>query len=357
MIFGSADGARQAVRRFWHAGGTVTMVLDGPVAGLPDRLDTVRYATRPALNDTAGMLRLLGPAWLIVDVGLPRRYRDRITQLAAQLHVLMISEDPAPRRGEVTLVGGGPGRTSLLTLEAVDALRRADVVFCDRLAPTDDLGQLAAGAEVRDVGKSPYHHPVGQRAIEAEMIGRARRGESVVRLKGGDPFVFGRGGEEMLACVAAGIPVRVVPGVSSALSVPASVGIPVTHRDVSKAFTVISGHTPPEAYELEALIQLDATIVILMGIANLHQIMTGLDRAGLSPDTPAAVIERGFSERQRTAVTTAGELVAEMYRLDITSPAVIVLGKVVAMRAEMAATAQVVRELGPWFAASEARTS
>jgi uroporphyrin-III C-methyltransferase len=230
-------------------------------------------------------------------------------------------------------------------------------VFYDRLAATDDLDQLAVGAELRDVGKSPYHHPVDQRSIEDQMINRAREGESVVRLKGGDPFVFGRGGEEMLACVAAGVPVRVVPGVSSALSVPASCGIPVTHRDVSKAFTVISGHTPPEAYELEALVRLGATIVILMGIGNLNQIMAGLDRAGLPGRTPAAVIERGFSADQRSMVTTADKLAADVRRLNITSPAVIVLGEVVALRSELGGAAEVVRELRPRAAVPEARAS
>ena len=249
------------------------------------RLDTVRYASRPARSDTAGLLRLIGPAWLIVDVGLPRVVAERIRELAGHLHVLMITEEPAPAGGQVSLVGGGPGRTSLLTLEACTALRQADVVFFDRLAPTEDLDELAAGAELIDVGKTPYHHPVPQSSIYDQMVARARRGQSVVRLKGGDPFVFGRGGEEMVACLAAGVPVRIVPGVSSALSVPAACGIPVTHREISQAFTVISGHTLPETHELEALVRLGGTIVILMGIASLADTMAGLSRAGL-PSAP-----------------------------------------------------------------------
>ena len=230
-----------------------------------------------------------------MDVGLPLGLRDRVRELAGHLHVLMIDEEPAPSSGQVTLVGGGPGRTSLLTLEACAALRQADVVFFDRLAPTEDLDELAAGAELVDVGKTPYHHPVSQSAISEELVTRARRGQSVVRLKGGDPFVFGRGGEEMLACVEAGVPVRIVPGISSALSVPGACGIPVTHREVSRSFTVISGHTPPEPHELEALVRLGGTIVVLMGIGSLPQTMAGLSRAGLAADTPAAVVERGFS--------------------------------------------------------------
>ena len=357
VIFGEAAGARQALRRFLHCGGNVTMVSEGPLPDEEQRLDTVRYAGRPARSDTAGLLRLIGPAWLIVDVGLPRAMRERIRELAGHLHVLMITEEPAPSGGQVALVGGGPGRTSLLTLEACAALWQADVVFFDRLAPTEDLDELAAGAELVDVGKSPYHHPVPQHAISDQMITRARRGQSVVRLKGGDPFVFGRGGEEMLACVAAGIGVRIVPGVSSALSVPAACGIPITHREVSKAFTVISGHTPPETRELEALVRLGGTIVILMGIANLAQTMAGLSRAGLPTGTPAAVIERGFSDAQRSITTTAGELAAEVRRLDITSPAVVVIGDVVAVAPAFGRSAEVVEAFRPRWSAPEARAS
>lgn len=357
MIFGDAVGARQALRRFLHGGATVTLVTEGPPSDRAQRLDTVRYASRPARTDTTGLLRLIGPAWLIVDVGLPRALRERVRELAGHLHVLMITEEPAPDGGQVTLVGGGPGRTNLLTLEGCAALRRADVVFFDRLAPTDDLDELAAGAELVDVGKSPYHHPVPQTSISEQMVARAQRGQSVVRLKGGDPFVFGRGGEEMLACAAAGVGVRIVPGISSALSVPAACGIPVTHREVSKAFTVISGHTPPERHELDALVRLGGTIVILMGITSLPQTMAGLGQAGLPAGTPAAVIERGFSDAQRSTMTTAGELAAEVRRLDITSTAVVVIGDVVSVAPACAPTAQVVEAFGPWWSAPEARAS
>ena len=152
----------------------------------------------------------------------------------------MIDEEPAPRSGQVTLVGGGPGRTSLLTLEACAALRQADVVFFDRLAPAKDLDELAAGAELVDVGKLPYRHPVSQSAISEELVTRARRGQSVVRLEGGDQYVFGRGGEEMLACVEAGLPVRIVPGIiqrpvrAGSLWDPGhpSRGEPVVHGDL-----------------------------------------------------------------------------------------------------------------------------
>jgi uroporphyrin-III C-methyltransferase len=208
------------------------------------------------------------------------------------------------------------------------------VVFFDRLAPTAELSRLAPAATLHDVGKTPYHHPVGQRSIEDLMIEAARAGASVVRLKGGDPFVFGRGGEELQACVAAGVPVRIVPGVSSALSVPAAHGIPVTQRGISRAFTVISGHAPLEPDELHGLVCLGGTIVILMGVANLTQIVTGLARAGLSARTPVAVVERGFSETERRTFTSLGALPTEARRLDISSPAVIVVGEVVTVAPE-----------------------
>ena len=331
VIFGDAVRARQVVRRFQHVGASVTLVTKRP-------------------RDRSALLRLLGPAWLIVDVGLPSGVRDRVRELAGHLRVPVLEEAPAPVHGQVTLVGGGPGRTSLLTLEACAALRQADAVLFDRLAPTEDLDELAAGAELVDVGKSPYHHPVPQSAINAELVARARRGESVVRLKGGDPFVFGRGGEEMLACVEADVPVRVVPGVSSAMSVPAAAGIPVTHRELSRSFTVISGHTPPLAQELDALVRLGGTIVVLMGIANLPQLMAGLSRAGLPAGTPAAVIERGYSADERSTLTTAGELAGEIRRRVVTSPAVVVIGSVVAVAPAFGAAAEVIEVIGPrWF--------
>ncbi len=266
VIFGDPVGARQAVRRFRRpAGGTRRR---------PESAEQAR-ATGPHL------LRLIGPAWLIVDVGPAARPAGPGARAGRTPARADDRGGTGTVPGQVTLVGGGPGRTSLLTLEACAALRQADVVFFDRLAPTDDLAELAAGAELVDVGKSPYHHPVPQNAISEELVTRARRGQSVVRLKGGDPFVFGRGGEEMLACVEAGVPVRIVPGISSALSVPGACGIPVTHREVSRSFTVISGHTPPEPHELEALVRLGGTIVVLMGIGSLPQTMAGLSRAGL----------------------------------------------------------------------------
>ncbi|WP_375425169.1 uroporphyrinogen-III C-methyltransferase [uncultured Friedmanniella sp.] len=331
VVFGSPVPARRVVTRYVRAGARVTLALPGPVPPVEERMDSVHYTSQPGSADTSGLLRLLGPAWSAVVVDAEPVVRDRVIELCGHLRVLVQREVPAATQGQVVLVGGGPGDPRLLTVEACQALRDADVVFYDRLAPTEALPELAPGAELVDVGKSPYHHPVTQRSIEELMVARARAGQSVVRLKGGDPFVFGRGGEEMLACLGAGVSVRIVPGVSSSLAIPAASGIPVTHRGLSHAFTVISGHVPPSADELAALVRLGGTIVVLMGIASLEQIVGGLCGAGMDGDVPAAVVERGFSASQRSTFTTVGRLPAEVRRLDLRSPAVVVIGEVVSV--------------------------
>ncbi len=336
VIFGRFPAARRVIRRYAASGAKTTAVIDGPMPAPVARPDAVRFVAQPRLDDRPSMLRLIGPAWLVVIVGADGVGKETVSRLAAQLRILVTLESAAAEIGTVTLVGGGPGLTSLLTVAGCEALREADVVFFDRLAPQAELARLAPGAELVDVGKTPYHHPVSQGRIEDLMIERARLGQSVVRLKGGDSFVFGRGGEELLACSAAGIPTRVVPGVSSAIAVPAAAGIPVTHRGISHAFSVISGHVPPSAEELSALVRLRGTIVILMGIANLTQIVAGLRTAGIADDLPAAVVERGFSDSQRTTVTTVERLAFDARRLDVASPAVVVIGEVARLGTRLA---------------------
>jgi uroporphyrin-III C-methyltransferase len=175
----------------------------------------------------------------------------------------------------------------------------------------------------------PFHHQVGQRDIEHAMVTRALGGDHVVRLKGGDPYVFGRGREEVQACLDLGVPVEVVPGVSSAISVPAAAGIPVTHRGVARMFTVVSGHVPLSEAELTHLAGLGQTIVVLMGMLGWPQLQAGLIRAGLSADTPAAIVERGYSDTQRSTVATLGQLAHRIAAVAISSPAVVVIGEVV----------------------------
>ncbi len=329
VVIGSTADAHRVLRRYLVAGARVTAVVEGPVPLPPERLPGVRYSVCPESDDVRDWMNLLGPSWLVVLVGTGQDTAKHVSELCSHLRVPVVTETAAVGHGVVTLVGGGPGATGLLTVEACQALREADVVFFDRLAPTAELARLAPTADLVDVGKRPHHHPVSQDEIQTQLVARARNGESVVRLKGGDPFVFGRGGEEVQACVRAGVEVRVVPGISSALSVPAVVGVPLTHRGVSRAFTVVSGHDPLSSSELSALAELGGTLVILMGINNLPQITAGLLRAGLAPATPAAVIERGFSETQRTTAATVSTLAAECRRVEVQSPAVVVIGEVV----------------------------
>ncbi|WP_285114360.1 uroporphyrinogen-III C-methyltransferase [Leifsonia sp. fls2-241-R2A-40a] len=235
------------------------------------------------------------------------------------------------RIGSVTLVGGGPGDPDLLTVAGVRALSEADIVLYDRLAPHETLAAMAPRAELVDVGKRPGHHPIPQEEIQRMMVAAALDGANVVRLKGGDPFVFGRGGEEVEACRSAGIPVVVVPGVTSAISVPAAAGIPVTHRNTSRMFTVVSGHAPLSPAELEHLAGLGGTIVILMGITNLPSITAGLLRFGMAPAMPVAVIEQGYSARQRTTFGELTTILTESVQARVASPAVVIIGEVVSL--------------------------
>lgn len=227
--------------------------------------------------------------------------------------------------GRVVLVGAGPGDPDLLTVRGARELESAEVVVVDRLAPRELVDRLGPHVEVVDVGKTPFHHPIPQREIEAILIDRARAGKRVVRLKGGDPFVLGRGGEEVQACRAAGVPVDVVPGVTSALSAPAAADIPITHRGLSKSVTIISGH---ENLDYPALVAVGGTLVVLMGMSRLPEISAGLVRAGLAADTPSAVVHHAFSDHHRVVRAPIGQLALECAQANVGNPAVIVVGEV-----------------------------
>ncbi|WP_138443668.1 uroporphyrinogen-III C-methyltransferase [Sinomonas susongensis] len=321
VLLGEADDARQALARYQRAGAALTHVGSPaafPAAALPARPALVAVV-RPSAGNGAGHD---DGAWAPAL----EHYR--------RAGVPIVREPAAGRRGHVTLVGGGPGSQGLLTVDAVEALRDADVVLFDRLAPWRGVERLTT-AELVDVGKLPGHHKVPQEEINRLLVEHARgaegrRGLNVVRLKGGDPFVFGRGGEEAAACAAAGVPVRVVSGISSAVAVPAAAGIPVTHREVSHSFTVISGHAPLTSREhlhLAGLCASGGTLVVLMGIANLPHLAAGLRSAGLPLETPLAVVERGHLAGQRTTMTNLGR--AEADTAACGNPAVIVVGEVV----------------------------
>ncbi|MFC8923803.1 uroporphyrinogen-III C-methyltransferase [Cellulosimicrobium sp. NPDC057127] len=232
--------------------------------------------------------------------------------------------------GKVVLVGGGPGAVDLLTLRGRRALAEADVVVADRLGPVDVLEELAPGVEVIDVGKTAGDHPVPQHEINAILVEQARRGREVVRLKGGDPFVYGRGGEEVLACREAGVPVEVVPGVSSALSVPALAGIPLTHRGTVAAFHVVSGHDGLDEASLVSVRDRTATLVVLMGVSQLARITAQALDAGADPALPVAVVESGSTPRQRVTRAPLVDVAERATQAGVRAPAIIVIGDVAA---------------------------
>jgi uroporphyrin-III C-methyltransferase len=233
----------------------------------------------------------------------------------------------------VTLVGGGPGDPGLLTLAGMRALLDADVVVTDRLAPTDLLDTLSAEIEIVDVGKTPGGHAAEQAEINALLIERARAGQWVVRLKGGDPFVLGRGSEEIDACVAAGVEVDVVPGVTSATAAATLAGIALTERGTTQQFVVASGHVPPgdarSTVDWKALAATDATLVLLMAVANLAPIAEALIAGGRDPATGAAIVENASLPSQRVVRSRLAELAATAARESVVPPAVVLVGQVV----------------------------
>ncbi|MEW5829200.1 MAG: uroporphyrinogen-III C-methyltransferase [Chloroflexota bacterium] len=243
-----------------------------------------------------------------------------------------VEPDPG---GIVYLVGAGPGDPGLLTLRGLECLQKADVVVHDRLANSQLLA-WAPQAELIDVGKQPSHHPVPQSRINAILVDEARKGRSVVRLKGGDPFVFGRGGEEAQALAEAGIPFEIVPGVTSAIAVPAYAGIPVTQRGLASSVAFITGHcagSEPLSLNWQALAQGVDTLVFLMGVQNLDCIAASLIEAGRSPGTPVALVEQGTLPGQRTVVGTLVDIVEKA--VDVRPPAIIVVGEVVGLSAAL----------------------
>ncbi|GLW46026.1 uroporphyrinogen-III C-methyltransferase [Streptomyces sp. NBRC 14336] len=233
----------------------------------------------------------------------------------------------------VALVGGGPGDPDLITVRGRRLLAEADVVITDHLGPRDLLAELPPSVEVIDAAKLPYGRFMAQEAINNALIEHAKQGKSVVRLKGGDPYVYGRGMEEVLALTEAGIPCTVVPGISSSISVPGAAGIPVTHRGVAHEFTVVSGHVAPDdersLVDWPALAKLRGTLVILMGVGTIGKVAETLIAHGKSPDTPVALVQEGTTAAQRrvdaTLATVAETVVAE----EVKPPAVIVIGEVV----------------------------
>jgi uroporphyrin-III C-methyltransferase/precorrin-2 dehydrogenase/sirohydrochlorin ferrochelatase len=241
---------------------------------------------------------------------------------------------PRSLHGGVALVGGGPGDPELITVRGRRLLANADVVVADRLAPQELLAELPPHVEVIDAAKIPYGRAMAQDAINKVLIDRAKAGKFVVRLKGGDPFVFARGYEEVLACADAGIPVTVVPGVTSAIAVPALAGVPVTHRGITHEFVVVSGHVAPDHPESlvnwNALAALSGTIVLLMAVERIELFTKALLEGGRPADTPVLVVQHGTTAAQLTLRATLADAPERIREEGIRPPAIIVIGSVAA---------------------------
>jgi uroporphyrin-III C-methyltransferase / precorrin-2 dehydrogenase / sirohydrochlorin ferrochelatase len=243
------------------------------------------------------------------------------------------------RRGQVAIIGGGPGDPGLITVRGRQLLAEADVVLTDRLAPRSLLDELREDVQIIDASKIPYGRAMAQEHINAALIEHAQAGRFVARLKGGDPFVFGRGAEEVLACLRAGVPVTVVPGVTSAVAVPASAWVPVTHRGVAQEFHVVSVHVPPgdkrSTVNWELLGGSLGTLVLLMAVERIGAVTAELIRYGRNPDTPVSVIADGTLPTQRTISSTLEQVEDVVAKEGIRPPAVVVVGDVVSVATEI----------------------
>ena len=240
--------------------------------------------------------------------------------------------------GKAYLIGAGPGRADLITVRGLRLLRRAEVLLYDRLIPQELLDEVPATAERIFVGKGPDRHVMPQPEIIALLVDRVRAGKRVIRLKGGDPFVFGRGGEEVLALAEAGLPFEVVPGLSSATAVPAYAGIPLTYRGLGTSFAVVAGYEAPEKPASQtdwAALAKIPTLVILMAVKRIGSISEALMVAGRSADTPASIISWGTTDQQRVVQTTLAQLPQTVVGQNIVTPAIIVIGEVAAFSPQL----------------------
>ncbi|NVN50492.1 uroporphyrinogen-III C-methyltransferase [Mycolicibacterium hippocampi] len=340
-VVGSSGRAMTATGSLISAGAVVTVVSPEPGAYLSDLADRGLITICRRVFTPAD----IGSAALVFACTGSPGGDAAITVAAGERGVLCISDNPPnaappPTRfgrahtgvGRVTLVGGGPGHPGLLTIAGRDAIAAADVIVTDRLAPVAALTEIAPRAQIIDVSKIPGGRRTEQFQINAMLIDHALAGATVVRLKGGDGFVFGRGGEEVDECVRAGVPVEVIPGVSSAIAAPASAMIPATHRGLTQGFTVISGHVPPDhpqsAVNYEALAQANTTIILMMAVANLDAITRALISGGMDADTPAAVIADGSLPSQREVRGRLDTIAGAAHRAGIGPPATTVIGAV-----------------------------
>jgi len=284
----------------------------------------------------------IAEAWLVVACSESTDVNEQVRRLAEDAktwcigpsHSATESGRTSTGRGRVVLVGGGPGDPGLLTVSGMDAIRRADVVVVDRLAPVAVLSAAPPHAEIVDVAKIPRGSHTPQDVINKTLISQAQQGKYVVRLKGGDNFVFGRGGEEWQACAEAGVAVEVIPGVTSSIAVPALAGIPVTHRTLTQGFSVVSGHVHPDApgchLDWPSLARTNTTLVVLMGLANLAAIAEKLVASGMAGTTPAATIADGGMPTERVVRGQLSTIAAAVETAGLHAPVVTVIGAVAA---------------------------
>ena len=336
VVWGGGPAALAPVTALLEAGADVTVISSEPGTTIADLLARDLLAVQPdhlAVPTT-------GVALAVPATGTPEG--DEEAAAWARTHgLLAVRPAPAPAAGEdgvgeVVLVGGGPGDPGLLTVAGLDAVRTADVLVVDRLAPLSVLQQVRPGAEVIDVAKIPRGAFTPQERINELLVQHGLAGRRVVRLKGGDNFVFGRGGEEWQACAAAGVPVRVVPGVSSAIAGPALAGIPLTHRQLTQGFTVVSGHLPPgdpgSTLDWGALARSGTTLVVLMGVATLPAITAELTAQGLADTTPAATVADAGLPSQRVVRGTVAGIAQLTADAGLRPPAITVIGAVAAFQ-------------------------
>ena len=341
LVAGAGADALGPVRSLLDAGAYVRVVGHAPVDTIVDLAERGQIGLERRSPSPVD----LGAAHLVVvaDPALD----DVVRRWCADAGVPVVgSRRPDQRRtgraqGSVVLVGGGPGDPGLITVAGLEAVRGADVVVTDRLAPLAVLDAAPAHAEVIDVAKIPRGAFTPQERINALLVEHARAGRRVVRLKGGDPFVFGRGGEEWQACAEAGIPVEVVPGVSSALAGPSLAGVPLTHRTLTQGFTVVSGHLPPgdpgSTLDWGALARSGTTLVVLMGIATLPAITAELVAQGMPVGTPALTVTDVGLPGQRSVVGTVADIASVGAAAGVRAPAVTVIGQVAGLASQLPA--------------------
>jgi len=336
VVVGGDGPALGHIAELLDAGAKITVVSETAVATIEDLAGRGLIRWERHAFDAAD----LDYVWLAVAATGDPTVNSSIALEAEARRILAVrvdTESPAdiPSIGRVVLVGGGPGDPGLLTLAGKEAIENADVIITDRLAPLAALQWARPDAEVIDVAKVPGGRSTDQDEINRLLLEHAKSGKNVVRFKGGDNFVFGRGGEELIACLEAGVVATVIPGVSSAIAAPAAVNIPVTHRGINQGFTVISGHVPPgdpeSTLDYAALANSGTSLVLLMAVRTLPAIAVALIEGGMDPETPAAVIADGAMPSQKVVRATVGTIADVAREAGIKAPAVTVIGGVAAI--------------------------